>query len=292
MIKYRIVNLTIPEPRAHFPKLIAMVKTHLKTAFRNTFRNKLYSSINIIGLAIGLAATLTMMLYVVKEYSYDRFNKNADNIFKVDLKDNPMSPMSYRFAEALKEAAPEIVDFARIHETSAASTLIESDAGKKFFEPGIVFGDSGVFRVFSFEFLRGNPIRVLDRPGTIVLTESMAKKYFGDQDPIGRILTYNKSQKLEVSAVIADVPSNSSLKFDFIADLHTIRNIEGNFFNSIMSSDAAEKEMEGIGATGAYQTYFLLQPETSIAGLEKKIPGILLPVYLILIRHFLIIWSH
>ncbi|TAF31746.1 MAG: ABC transporter permease [Cytophagales bacterium] len=258
-----------------------MIRNYLKIALRNLVKNKVYSFVNIGGLALGLAVTLLIALYVVHEYSYDRFHEKADRIVKVELSTKEgesvfaVPKMSYRFGEALQRATPEVENFARIQTNNYATKPISSDAAHKFDESGFGFTDNRFFQVFSFKFIKGNAQTALTRPETIVLTERMAKKYFGDTDPIGKILTYDQKYLFEVVAVIADPPVNSTVQFNFLAQLDTQRAIDRASYLTFMDEKTTNATLESVGASGGFDTYLLLKNKTMAAAVARKIPTIL-----------------
>jgi len=258
-----------------------MLLNYLKIAWRNLWNNRTLSAVSVFGLAMGLAATLLIALYVAHEYSYDRYHQWGNRIVKVELnhKDNEgeysIPWMSYRFGEAIKNACPEVEDYARIKDKAFGSKLVQSDIHHKYFEPNFLFADAGVLRLFSFQFLKGNPKTVLTRPSTVLLTESTARKYFGQADPLGKTITYDKKHVFEVVGVLRDLPLNSSVQFDFLAQLDSYRAIERANYLSFMSEREANAQLESVGATGGYDTYFLLNRAASVERVEKKIPSLL-----------------
>ena len=258
-----------------------MLRNYLKIAFRSLWKNKVYSFINIGGLALGLAVTLLIMLYVVHEYSYDRFHQKADRIVKVEFNSKEEQGefsipwMSYRFGEVLQQASPEIEDFARIHFEDYGTKQLMSDPQRKFYEPSFAYTDNHFFRVFSFKFLKGNPQTALTRLGTIVLTEQAANKYFGNNDPMGKIMTYDKNRYFEVVGVVANPPSYSSLRFDFLADIASHRTLERELYLKAMGAKETIKRMEDVGTSGGYETFFLLKDIKTAPKVLSRIPAIL-----------------
>jgi putative ABC transport system permease protein len=223
----------------------------------------------VVGLAIGLAATLLIVLYVTHEYSFDRFHERGNRIVKVELKhedgDNSYEIpwMSYQFGEAVKQACPEVEDFARFKEDNYGSKLVQSDANHTFFESRFGFADQGFVRIFSFQFLQGDPTTALSRPNTVVVTQSIARKYFGNAEPLGKTILYDKKHVLEVVGVVKDPAPNSSMQFDFLADIGTSRAVEREMYRNFMSEEEANKLLNVVEASGSYHTYFLLHPDAS-----------------------------
>ncbi len=198
-----------------------MLKNYLKVALRNLTRAKLYTFINITGLAVGLAVCILIMLFVQHEWSYDDFHPNADRIFRVieiekkadgEKRASGFQPMP--LAPALLAEFPEITTVVRFYTGSSIVT-----SGEKTFSEGLVFTDPSIFAVFNFPLLQGNPTTALEHPNSVVVTEKMARKYFGDEDPLGKRLHINirgRAEDFVVTAVTKNVPDNSSIRFQFL----------------------------------------------------------------------------
>ena len=189
-----------------------MLRNYLKIALRNLWRNKLYTGLNVGGLAIGLAACLLMALYVDHEFSYDSYHANAHRIVRVttDMK-TPESVLSIAsspvpLAETLKRDYPEVETAVRLLPTDA----VIRHEDKLLKESDVYYADNEVFSVFSYSFLAGNPASALANPNSAVLTERLAKKYFGKTDVLGKTIEFNK-QLFQVTGVVADAPSNTDL---------------------------------------------------------------------------------
>ena len=199
-----------------------MFTNYIKTAWRNIIRNKAFSALNIAGLAISLTAFMLMALYIEHELSYDKFNRQAANIYRV-VDDKQTPDVLLRSAQTAAPVAPALQqDFPEIKE---AVRLIENEGLVKyntnlFEERNIFFSDESIFRIFSFNLVKGNAGNALKEPNTIVLTTAMAQKYFGDAEPLGRLMEVGGSL-LKVTGVMADVPENSHLQFDFLISMST-----------------------------------------------------------------------
>ncbi len=198
-----------------------MIFNYLKIAFRNIIRHKAFAFINIAGLAIGMACSIFILLWVQNELSYDRFHKNADEIyritaslgdFKAAVNTSPMPP-------ELKRKIPAVKNFVRLSDIN--QDVLEVGT-KKFEEKRIFYADSTFLQVFSFPLLRGNPATALNRPGSVLITRDMAKKYFGDEDPMGKTLRMDNKDNISVTGVLENIPVNSHLQFDFIMPMSTI----------------------------------------------------------------------
>nr|HPH20634.1 ABC transporter permease [Haliscomenobacter sp.] len=199
-----------------------MLYTQLKFAIRNLWRNKFYSMINIGGLAVGIAVSMLILVFVGHELSFDRFHKNADNIYRVKVtfkfgeQEMQGTGMSAYMGPALKESTAGVKDYVRMFTSFNEKLAFKSDADHIFYEKRFVLADPSYFKVFSFPFLQGDPRTALDQPGKIVVSESIAEKYFGDSDVLGRTLTLNNGLNFVISGVIKNAPSNASLAFDII----------------------------------------------------------------------------
>ena len=169
-----------------------MWKNNIKTAWRNIMNNKLFSAINIFGLAIGFACCVLMFLFVKHELSYDKFHTNAENIYRVtSIADGTngktnLAVTASPWAPLMKKDYPEIKQFVRILKDER---IVVGETGKEHsYVKSLLFADSTFFDVFSFKLLKGNPSLALSQPNTIVITSEAAKKYFGSSDPIGKTL--------------------------------------------------------------------------------------------------------
>ncbi len=211
-----------------------MLRHYIVIAFRNLKRNLNYSLINIGGLAIGLASFLFIVTYIIDELRYDRFNEKAHQIYRVNRFYNSnevredAATCSFPFAPALKADYPDIVDeVCRFFNFQTPKYFFEyrkdSSHVVKFNERKFFLVDSTVFDIFTFPFLKGDPATALDRPNTIVLTESTAERYFGDEDPIGKILLAEENSSYEVTGVMEDIPSQSHFKVDMLGSLSTFK---------------------------------------------------------------------
>jgi putative ABC transport system permease protein len=251
-----------------------MFKNYLKIAFRNLLKNKIFSIINIAGLAIGMSVCMLILLYVSHELSYDTFHQKGKNIFhtlvkmKFGANEVQFNLVSKNFGNAVKQANPEVVDYARVGLPFQDDVVIKSDENHKFFERKFVFSEPSLFNLFTINLLQGNAKTVLAEPNTVLINEAIAEKYFGNTDPIGKTITYNKKDILKITGIFKKLPTNSTLDFDFIGSLST--------FDAIKKRDNAQNyESDDLVGTGSYQTYFLLNNPESSARVEKVIPKIL-----------------
>lgn len=201
-----------------------MFKYYLKVALRNIFKNKAFSFINITGLSIGLACAMLILLYVQDDYCYDRFHKNADRIYRVALdaaiggKAVNSATTPAPTASAMIEDYPEVLNATRIWDISRALISYENN---RFYEDKFMWADPSVFEVFSFPLLKGDPKTALSQPNSVVIAEQTAQKYFGTEDPMGKILRYDNRIDYKVTGVMQNIPHNSHLQFDFLASIIT-----------------------------------------------------------------------
>ncbi|HYM94568.1 MAG TPA: ABC transporter permease [Chitinophagaceae bacterium] len=236
-----------------------MIKHYFKTALRNLRKNKAFSFINILGVTVGLTCCLLMVLYIRHELSYDGFQKNGDRLVRVIMEYSEGGSVmkgnftSTKVAPAFKRNFPEVEQAVRMYE----GTRVVHYQDKLFDEKSFMYADSTFFDMFSFKLLKGNPQYALSGPNVVVLTQSAAKKYFGNDDPIGKIIKVGSTEAdYQVTGVIEDCPSNSQIKYDFLAS-----------FSSLGVTQ------EDTYWDANYTTYFLLKDRSSIASLQAKIPG-------------------
>src|ERR1700744_3278408 len=232
-----------------------MLKSYFKIAWRNLKKNKLYSLINITGLTVGIISCLLIGVYIKHELSYDRFNTNADKIVRVTMEYNlggasqQMAVTGTKVGPQFKRIFPEVADYVRMMKSSR----IVGYNNQLFEESNFFYAEPSLFKIFSFKLIKGNVDEALNAPGKIVITQTMAKKYFGNDEPIGKVLK-SEGQDYVVSAVAADAPSTSQIKFDFIIPFNTLKQVQ--------------KE-EYFGAN--YITYLLLKNKDQVQPLQAKI---------------------
>jgi putative ABC transport system permease protein len=211
-----------------------MLIHYWRMALRNFSRHRLYSLINVGCLAIGIATSLTILLYVLHEHSYDQWHANSRRIFQVGTWESYgsweyMQPVvSYPVGPAVQAADAGVQATVRAFQAFLGVDLKNPNLPDARFRESnrFFFADSNFFTFFSFRLLKGQTARMLNRPFTVVLTKTAAKKYFGNADPIGKVLILNEKYPMEVTGVADDVPSNSSIVFDMIASLPTMSALE------------------------------------------------------------------
>ncbi len=235
-----------------------MLKNYFKIAVRNLVKHKIYSVINISGLAIGITCCLLILFYVFYELSYDRFYKNADRIFRIntDLKfgatELALPVCSDMMGPILKRDYPQVEEYTRIYNIN---DNVYMKKGNQFYnERRMACVDSTFFKVFSFPVLYGSTKDALSEPNSVVITKSMAEKYFGTDDAVGKYLETNiyGNTLFKVTAVIKDMPDNSHFQFDFLFPMKKLDYEWGNFISS------------------NFHTYLLLKKGTNYKKFEKK----------------------
>ncbi|MDH4220760.1 MAG: ABC transporter permease, partial [Candidatus Aminicenantes bacterium] len=201
-----------------------MFKNYLLIALRLIKKNKLYSFINIFGLAIGLAACILILLWINDELSFDRFHTKADRLYKIVcsdlLSDDKYAVTTPALGPALGREFPEIVRATRYFEMD---NLVVKAAEIKSLEDGIAFVDPSFLEMFSFLLIKGNPQTALSMPFSIVLTETRAQKYFGSEDPVGKTLSVAGNYDFLVTGLMKDPPLNSHLRFDFLVPVEFMK---------------------------------------------------------------------
>src|SRR5688572_11599663 len=201
-----------------------MFKNLLKIAVRSIIKDKTYSSINILGLTIGITCSLFLLMYILDELSYDRYHKNAANIYRVvsNIKE-PDNAFTWAVAqvplgEELRDNYPEVKNAVRFFRMGRT---LYKNGDQQFYEERFFLADSTVFEMFTYEFIKGDPATALDLPFTMVITEPIAKKYFGESDPIGQSLQNQQNEEFKITGVIKDVPNNSHFRFNGLVSRNT-----------------------------------------------------------------------
>ncbi|SHM08258.1 ABC transporter permease [Mucilaginibacter sp. OK098] len=247
-----------------------MILNYIKIAWRNLVKQRLFSLINITGLAVGLAVCMMIMMYVAHETSYDSFHKNADQIFsprasiKVGGTTMSMAYMSYAAADIIKQRQPIVKDYMRT--MAYFKPVIASNPEKpdsKYSEKKLLFADENFFSFFSFKLISGNASNVFDKPFTVVLSEDMAKKYFGDENPIGKIITLKTDSAFtyQVTGVAKNNPSNSSIEFNFVTSNQSLLKMKE------ASLYTGTKEI----SFGNFSIYLLLNHASDTAALRRNL---------------------
>ncbi len=198
-----------------------MIQNYLTTAFRNLRKHVFYSLINIVGLSIGLACFILISLYVTDELSYDTFHPDLESIYRMDFKGNlngnefDLSLSSVPAAQTLVNEFPEVESAVRLRQVGQR-LIKRKDRDQTFKEDLSVFADSNFFQFFNFELVQGNVEEVLKRPNTMAISQTVAKKLFGNEDPVGQEVVIGNNTDYEVTGVFEDMPSRSHMHFDLI----------------------------------------------------------------------------
>lgn len=210
-----------------------MIKNYLKIAWRGLVGNKVYSTINIVGLSMGLAACMLIVLYIGHELSFDKFHDDARNIYKAETeitfgKDPIYIPyLDYSEGPESRRSVAGIKEYLRYQKVSENVLVINTEAPSlKFSEENILFADTNFFEFFSFNLKKANKGEVLTNPNSIVISERMATKYFADADPIGKSLQLFGNMLYTITGIAENPPSNSSIHFDFIMPISSMVGIE------------------------------------------------------------------
>ncbi len=237
-----------------------MFKNYLKIALRNLLKHKTYSLINIAGLAVGLACCLLISLYVKDELSYDRYHAKAERIFKV-VTDSRRPEKESKFALTPAPLAEALVrDFPEVETTTRLFTFfgegLVAYGEKRFTESRIYFGDSTFFEVFSIPLLAGDARTALARGNAVVLAQNVARKYFGEEDPLGKTLSINNGFDVQITGVMAEVPANTHFHCDFVLSMTAMRFSRNPSFIT----------------NNNFHTYAVLRPNASPQALEAKFP--------------------
>ena len=243
---------------------IIMFKNYLKSAFRNARKQKVYTFINIAGLAVGMACSILIFIYIQFETGYDAYHEKADWIYLLNIEGNwggenfislwSAAPTS----EAMKNEFPEIENTVRLRQMDKTPVRYQQTS---FYETDIYYADETVFDIFSYKFISGNPETALVTPYSVVITESIAEKYFGSDNPLGETLKFDTKDDYIVTGVIKNVPPNTLFKFDMFCSFITLQNKNFIGINDWLSHN--------------FLTYLLLEKNCNPRELEKKFPAFL-----------------
>src|SRR5690349_10967985 len=234
-----------------------MLRNYINVAIRNILKHKFFSFINIIGMTIGITSCLLIVIYISDELSYDRFHANADRIYQVNLhgriagQEINTSTTCPPMAQALMADIPEVEAATRLRQLYGMAVKHDD---RVFAEDNVFFADSNFFQFFSFRLLLGDAKTALLEPNTVVITEEMAKKYFANDNPVGKMLVLGSDNAAyKVTGVAADPPSNSHFKFSMLLSAIT---------NPDMRST--------VWVSNFMYTYYQLKPNTSVKQVDAK----------------------
>ncbi len=248
-----------------------MIKNYIIIALRNLVKHKGYSIINILGLVMGLSVFILISLYVNYEFSYDKYHARSDRIYRIiqhQPEKNFVNSDYFAFTQGplgptLMEKYPEVISAVRLNYTN---NVLISYGNKSFIENDLFYADQEVFEIFSINLLKGNPSTALNDPGSVIISDKMAEKYFGNKDPIGEIIKVQDSVELEISGVLENMPQNSHFRMEFILPFEAY--IERSEMN-------AEKWSPGWYCL----TYVLLANDADPIALEEKLVSLSAEVF-------------
>jgi len=240
-----------------------MFQNYLKIALRNLKKHKGYSFINIAGLAIGMACCILIIVYIVTELSYDKYHQNSDRIYRLTAiltlggKPNPIASTNFPPTLAMRNDYPEVINSVRF---KPQRNVLVKYQDQQFYEQQIFYAEASVFDIFSFPMIEGNPKTALERAYSVVITEDMARKYFGDSNAFGKTLKFNNKVDYTVTGVIKNIPQNSHFVFDMLCSFETFHK---------QRKEMVESWASPFGCYG----YVLLQENCDYKELEKKFPA-------------------
>lgn len=241
-----------------------MIKNYLRTAIRSFFKNRSFTLLNVLGLTTGTVASLLILQYVKYERSYDTFHSHASDIYRIQYNQWQNGKLRFECAAAvpavgpaLKNNFPEVKRFTRLYPVSGIISYESPTGIKAFREEKMQITDSSVFEVFDFKLLQGDRSDVLSGPNKAAISERAAKRYFGNDDPIGKTIAWDGTRRFEVRGVFADIPENSHIKFDFMLSYQTLNN-ESN------------RQSETNWGWYDFNTYVLLEPGADATTLQAK----------------------
>ncbi|MEM9936574.1 MAG: ABC transporter permease, partial [Bacteroidota bacterium] len=265
---FQVFNYLRPFALKHIHTTIinsAMFRHYLLINWRNLLKNKGYSIINIGGLALGIAAVLFIMQYVSYERSYDKFHDEYENLYRIRYKLYQNDKLNVDCAAAvprvgpfMKEKMPEVVDYARAFPTGG----IVKYEDKEFREERMHIVDPSFLKIFNFPLVNGDPTTALNEPDKVIITESIARKYFGNEDPIGKVLKQDGKNDMEVTGIAKDTPDNSHIKFDFLISYESLNRNTQNDDGTIAS--------ETSWGWYDFNSYVLLQPGVDVEAFNAR----------------------
>jgi putative ABC transport system permease protein len=243
-----------------------MFRNYLKTAWRNLVKNRFYTLINIVGLSAGLAIGILILLWVQDELSFDSFHQKTANIYRLECfggtgaSKQIWDDMVPAIGPLAKQQLPEVRDQVRISETFFYSLYKYQD--KAFGDENVSCTDASFFSVFDFPLIKGDPAHPFPDDQSVVITQKTAKKYFGDQDPLGKVIVADDKVNLKVTGVIRDFPENSSMQFDMLMPMSLMG-------KKLWESDSIDIKTNFVQFN--FTTYLLLKPGTSLKSLSAKL---------------------
>lgn len=241
-----------------------MLQSYFTIIFRNFAKNRVFSAINILGLAIGITCFTIILLFVEREFSYDKFHHHPENVYRIvkdfvnkDGSEIPDATVPPALTYAIRRELPEVECITRFTSNGGRRNLFEY-GDKRFYELNLLRIDSSFFQVFDFRFVRGSKERPFNGIHSMLLTETAARKYFGDENPVGKIIrtNINNQTDFEVTGVLEDVPENSHFTFDVLIPFESVRNPDTNW------------------SRHSFYTYARLKPASNAKAFESKVQEI------------------
>jgi putative ABC transport system permease protein len=248
-----------------------MVKNFLKTAWRNILRYKIYSVINLVGLTCGLSLALLIFAYTRSELSYDQFHEKSPRLYrfwylvKNGLKIASVPPP---IAPVLKDYFPQVEEVGRMYQRSV--TIKKVDSNEAFEEQEVFFADSSITKMFTFEFVAGNPERALKDKYTVLLNEEMATKYFGNKNPVGESLLFGGKHLFKVVGVVKNFPENSHVRFHMLVPYDDMFDLEDEKTEDVLRKNLAQNFVISHSFT-----YVLLKEGTTAQSINEKMDDFL-----------------
>ncbi|HEY9117002.1 MAG TPA: ABC transporter permease, partial [Roseivirga sp.] len=238
-----------------------MYQNYLKIAFRNLFKNKFYSLLNITGLAIGVACCLLIMLFVIDELSYDKHFKKSDHIYRLTMS-GALNGSAFDLAlvgpsvgQSLLNDYPEVKEFGRFRQNGSYFIRFGENVFK---EENFVWADHSILSVFDIDLVQGDPSTALVNPKSLIMSETAAKKYFGNVDPLGQTVEFGSSKDYKVTGVYKDIPRNTHFKFDVMGSMETL-----------------DEAKQAIWLSMNFQTYVVLTDEADLDAMAARFPDML-----------------
>lgn len=242
-----------------------MIRNYLKSALRNFLKHRSFTLLNVAGLSLGLAASILILQYVKYEKSYDTFHSNVENIYRVQYNVIQNGKVTVECAAAvpavgpaLKDNFPEVRQFTRLFPVSGVLSYESPARGFiSFREEKMQITDPAVFEVFDFKLIEGNPVNCLEGPNKVVITKRAVEKYFGEENPMGKTLSWDGEMDFEVTGILENVPGNSHIKFDILFSYQTL-------------NDETENASETSWGWYDFNTYVLVDEKASLEDLQSK----------------------
>lgn len=253
-----------------------MFRNYLKIAFRNILKQKTTSFINIMGLAVGITACLLISLYIWNDFSFDKSNRNFDSIYRVcpqfsrDGSESTWSLTPTGYAQAFVNEFLGVKSV-RLSKAENYTPVIKYD-DRLFTVENFLFTDPSIFEIFDFPLIEGNPQKVLSEPNSIVITQTQARKIFGDIHPLGKTIRVNNLYDFKVTGIAKDTPANSSVQFNFLVPFTNLRDV---FAKEYLWKNVSDEKIFNNFSSLSYYTFILLPDGTTLESIQKKLPAFL-----------------